>query len=146
MHIVIPVTGAILASRLQVQISAGLVDLKKCIKEATVRRNVVVQLIRMHRDVDHPDYQRCNMEDVIFKARELADTDEPTISDGLADILHEDSDDPGELCGQSSYSCKKDMKYRRFVQEHGEGTPNTHAVPEGFRRKQTHRGKSMFSV
>jgi len=96
-HIVLPVTGAILASRVQVQISAGLVDLNKCIKEATVRRNVVVQLIRMHRDAGHPDYQRCNMADVALKARELADTDEPTIPAGLADILEEDSDDPVEL-------------------------------------------------
>jgi len=96
-HIVLPITGEILASRVQVQISAGLVDLNKCIKEATVRRNVVVQLIRMHRDAGHPDYRRCKMEDVILKAHELADTDEPTIPHGLAEILHEDSDDPGEL-------------------------------------------------
>ncbi len=85
----LPVTGAVLAARVQIQISAGLIDLNKLIKQATVRRNVVVQLIRMHRDAGHPDYQRFDMEEVRLKARELASSDQPTVPHGLAEILEE---------------------------------------------------------
>jgi len=74
----LPVTGAVLAARVQIQISAGLIDLNKLIKQATVRRNVVVQLIRMHRDAGHPDYQRFDMEEVRLKARELASSSSRT--------------------------------------------------------------------
>ena len=54
----LPVQGAVLAARVRVTIAAGLVDLNKLLRQATVRRNVVEQLIRMRRDAGHPDYQR----------------------------------------------------------------------------------------
>ena len=53
----VPVSGEALAARVQLQIQAGLVDLNRLIKQATVRRHVVVQLIRMWRDAGHPDYK-----------------------------------------------------------------------------------------
>ena len=53
----VPVSGEALAARVQIQIQAGLVDLNRLIKQATVRRHVVVQLIRMWRDAGHPDYK-----------------------------------------------------------------------------------------
>ena len=51
-----PVLGEVLAARVRIVIASGLVDLNALIKQATVRRNVVVQLIKMHRDAHHPDY------------------------------------------------------------------------------------------
>ena len=72
----LPLTGEILEARVAVSISSGLVDLNKCIKEATVRRNVVVQLIRMHRDSGHPQYQRLNMADVERRAKLLTPDDD----------------------------------------------------------------------
>ena len=89
LQISLPIVGAVLAARVQVLISAGLVDLNKHIREATVRRNVVVQLIRMHRDAGHEDYQQLNIADVEIKARQLAPTDEPCIPEGLAEILQD---------------------------------------------------------
>ena len=56
-HISLPVMGEVLAARVRIAISSGLVDLNALIKQATVRRNIVVQLIRMHRDANHPDYK-----------------------------------------------------------------------------------------
>ena len=53
----VPVSGEALAARVQIQIQAGLVDLNRLIKQATVRRHVVVQFIRMWRDAGHPDYK-----------------------------------------------------------------------------------------
>ena len=53
----VPMSGEALAARVQIQIQAGLVDLNRLIKQATVRRHVVVQLIRMWRDAGHPDYK-----------------------------------------------------------------------------------------
>ena len=52
------------------------VDLNKCIREATVRCDVLVQLIRMLRDAGHPDYQHLHMGEVERRAHELASTDE----------------------------------------------------------------------
>ena len=68
--------GAVLAQRVRVVVTAGLVDVNKLLRQATVRRNIVVQLIRMHRDANHPDYQRDSMEAMEIRARELAATDE----------------------------------------------------------------------
>ena len=62
-------------------------------KQATVRRDVVVQLIRMHRDAGHPEYQAIDMKDVERRAQELAPTNEPVIPNGLLDVLDEDSDE-----------------------------------------------------
>ena len=82
------VQGAILAVRVRVTIAAGLVDLNKLLRQATVRRNVVKQLIRMARDDGHPDYQRLKMEDVHRRTRQLATTDEAEIPGGLLEFLH----------------------------------------------------------
>ena len=57
MHNNIPEQASTLVSRVQLQIQAGLVDLNRLIKQATVRRNVIIQLIRMFRDAGHPDYK-----------------------------------------------------------------------------------------
>ena len=75
----LPHTGAVLASMVKLQISSGLITLNKHLREATVRRNVVVQLIRMFRDAGHPDYQRLDMAEVQRRATELADSDDPSI-------------------------------------------------------------------
>ena len=53
----VPLSAEVLAARVQIQIQAGLVDLNRLIKQATIRRHVVVQLIRMWRDTGHPDYR-----------------------------------------------------------------------------------------
>ena len=91
--VALPVVGSVLASRVQISIASGLVDLNKCIKQATVRRPVVVQYIRMQRDAGHPDYQRVDMRQVELTARKLADTDEPSIPHGLVDVLDGDGAD-----------------------------------------------------
>lgn len=52
-----PLSGEALAARVQVQITSGLRDLNKLVKQASVRRHIVEQLIRMWRDRGHPDYQ-----------------------------------------------------------------------------------------
>ena len=91
----LPVVGAVLAARVRLSISAGLVDLNKLLKEATVRRNVVVQLIRMHKDSGHPDYADVDMAAVVAKAAELADTDDAVIPNGLSAEL--ESEDESNL-------------------------------------------------
>ena len=45
----LPVVGSVLASRVQIAIASDLVDLDKCIKQATVRRPIVIQFICMQR-------------------------------------------------------------------------------------------------
>ena len=86
----LPHSGEVLASMVKLQISSGLVCLNKHIKHATVRRNVVVQLIRMFKDSGHPDYQHLHMPDVEVKAQNLAATDEPSVPHGLAEVFHSD--------------------------------------------------------
>ena len=92
-RIELPVLGEALLSRVRLSITSGLVDLNKHMKQATVRRDIVVQLIRMHRDAGHPDYQGIDMKRVDQRARELAPTNDPTIPSGLSDVLDEDSDE-----------------------------------------------------
>ena len=53
----LPVQGSVLAARVRVTIAAGLVELNKLLRQATVRRNVVEQLIRMRKEAGHPDYR-----------------------------------------------------------------------------------------
>lgn len=48
-HISLPVSGGILASRVRITIAAGLVDVNRLLKQATVRRHIVVELIRMRK-------------------------------------------------------------------------------------------------
>ena len=86
-HVALPVMGAVLAARVRISIASGLVDLNRLLRQATVRRNVVVQLIRMRRDAGHPDYTSLDMRQVELRARELTTTDDPAIPNGLADFL-----------------------------------------------------------
>ena len=53
----LPVVGAVLAARVRVTIDAGFVDINKLLRQATVRRSVVEQLIRMRKKAGHPAYQ-----------------------------------------------------------------------------------------
>ena len=76
-----------MAAKVRITISSGLVDLNRHLKQATVRRNVVVQLIRMFKDANHEDYRHLDMATVQRKAEELASTDEPTVPNGLAELL-----------------------------------------------------------
>ena len=97
-QIVLPKLGAVLASEVRISIEAGLVSLQGYLREATVRRNVVAQLISMFKDAGHPNYTRVNMADVKIRAAQLTDTDEAAIPNDLADMLAEsdsDSDDGG---------------------------------------------------
>ena len=64
----LPVQGAVLAARVRVSIAAGLVDLNNLLRQATVRRNVVEQLIRMRKDAGHPDYQHVRRQAAISGA------------------------------------------------------------------------------
>jgi hypothetical protein len=88
--IALPHVGEVLATMVKLQISSGLVSLNKHIKHATVRRNVVVQLIRMFRDAGHVDYQHLDMSDVQRRSVLLSDSDDPSLPDGLAQVLEED--------------------------------------------------------
>ena len=40
-HISLPVTGAVLAQRVRVVVAAGLVEVNKLLKQATIRRDIV---------------------------------------------------------------------------------------------------------
>ena len=51
----LPVTGEILAKRVRVSVAAGLVDLNKILRDATVRFDVIVRLIQMRKDAGHAD-------------------------------------------------------------------------------------------
>ena len=81
-------------------VAAGLVDLNKLLKQATIRRDIVVQLIRMHRDGGHPDYQRGTMEEVELKALQLAADVaggmEPAVPDGIVGMVdgEENAEEP----------------------------------------------------
>ena len=91
--VALPHTGTSLASMVKIQISSGLVDLNKHLKHVTVRRHVVVQLIRMFRDAGHDDYQHLDMRDVERRAMSLADSDDPSIPHGLEEALAENEND-----------------------------------------------------
>ena len=96
-HIPLPVQAAVLAARVRITIASGLVDLNRLLRQATVRRNIVVQLIRMRRDAGHPDYVGVDMQRVSSRAQQLASTDEPTIPSGLVQFLEGDDDLAGPL-------------------------------------------------
>ena len=84
----LPVQGSVLAARVRVTIAAGLVELNKFLRQATVRRNVVEQLIRMRKEAGHPDYQHVDMHEVKRRSRELATSDEPATPSGLVEFLN----------------------------------------------------------
>ena len=92
-RIALPVSGSLLQARVAISITSGLVNLNKCLREATIRRDVVVQLIRMRRDSGHPDFQGIDMAGVEVRAREMASSNDPTIPEGLQDALEESSDE-----------------------------------------------------
>ena len=91
----LPVTGEILAKRVKVSVTAGLIDLNSLLREATVRYDVIVRLIQMHKDAGHADYTRVNMERVKALAKTLNSSGEPTIPSEIADLL--DASDDGHL-------------------------------------------------
>ena len=92
-HVALPVQGAVLAARVRISITAGLVDLNRLIRQATIRRNIVVQLIRMHRDAGHPDYVGIDMREVERRAQTLATNDEPCIPSELAEFFEMGSEE-----------------------------------------------------
>ena len=90
---VLPVEGTELASRVRISIASGLVNLNRLLRQATVRRAVVVKLIQSRRDAKHPDYQTVDMGKVHQRAQRLAPTEdpyEPYIADGLVEVLEEE--------------------------------------------------------
>ena len=95
-HVTLTVQGAVLAARVRISIKAGLVDLNRLIRQATIRRNIVVQLIRMHRDAGHPDYVGIDMHDVERRAQTLASSDEPCIPNELAEFFEVGSEEEKE--------------------------------------------------
>ena len=80
-----------------IQITHGLVDLNKILKQATIRRNVVIQLICMLKDSGDDDYRHLNMQEVTSRANLLADTDQPTIPKEIITLLEELSDAEEEV-------------------------------------------------
>ena len=89
--------GALLGARVRITIASGLVDVNRLLREAIIRRHVVVQLIRMRRDAGHPAYRGIDMREVQKRARELATTDEPAIPSGLVEFLEGADDVAGEF-------------------------------------------------
>ena len=75
----LPVTGELLAARVRIYVTAGLIDLNKHMKQATVRRDIVVQYMRMQRDAKHPDYAKYDMKGIEEKAKRWLPTNEPTV-------------------------------------------------------------------
>ena len=72
---------------------AGLVDINKLIAGATVRRNVVVALIRHYHNAGHPDYQCKRMMAGLEKnAAQLTKTDHAEIPIGLVDVLDDEAE------------------------------------------------------
>ena len=87
------VIGEVLAARVQIAIAAGLTNQNALLKQATVRRNIVVQYIRMQKDSCHPDYTNADMKAVTKQATLLAATDAPTIPNGLVDLLEDEGEE-----------------------------------------------------
>ena len=77
----------VLASRVRITIAAGLVDANRLLKQTTVRRHIVIELIRMRRNMGHPDYRKVDMRSVIKEAKELTPSNEPAIPSGLVEFL-----------------------------------------------------------
>ena len=89
----LPITGALLEKRVRLSISSGLVDLNKYIKQATVRFDVMVQLIALHKAAGKPDYQHLDMDRVRQRAFDLNPFSEAAIPFGLQDVLDRSDDD-----------------------------------------------------
>jgi len=93
MPTVLPHTGATLAAIVKVRVKHGLIDFNKYLKDATVRRQVVVELIRRLKESGDEDYADQNMDAVRCRAQSLADTDEATIPKGILEMLDTDATD-----------------------------------------------------
>jgi hypothetical protein len=93
--IALPVVGTVLATRIRIAITSGLKTVSRLLKQATVRRNVVVQLILMHGDAGQPDYQGLDMREAQERSKLLADTDGAVIPNGLASFF-DDVDEADE--------------------------------------------------
>ena len=89
----LPVSGAILEKRVKVSITSGLVELDKLVKQATVRYDVMVRLIALHKDAGEKDYQSVNLKDVAKRAKELNPTNEPRIPECLHALLDSSEDE-----------------------------------------------------
>ena len=87
----LPVHGAVLAAQVRLCITAGLVDLNKVLKEATVRVDIVIRLISMLKDSGHPDFQRVEMREVERLAWNLVPRNtsgqEATVPVGVLDVM-----------------------------------------------------------
>jgi len=99
--LVLPVSGVALAARCRISISSGLTELNKLLKQATIRRGLVMQYIRMKCATGHPDYKHLTakeLSNIDRRAREMAPTDAPTIPPevlptDLADIVDVGNDE-----------------------------------------------------
>jgi len=90
----LPVTGEVLANRVRLVISSGLVDLNKLLKQATVRKPIVLQLIAQQRDAGNVDYTNIDMAEVEENAKKLTSSDAAALPNGLADFFNaEDGED-----------------------------------------------------
>ena len=87
-RVALPVSGAVLTARVRVSLTAGLVDLNSILREATVRRDVVVQYIRLMKQKNHPDYKRIDMAEVQKRAAEMPLTRNNIPSD-VVDLMNE---------------------------------------------------------
>ena len=70
-RVALPHTGAVLASSVQVHVSGGLLQVSRYMKEATVRRYVVIRLILMKKESGHRDYQHLDTDVVRERAEAL---------------------------------------------------------------------------
>ena len=90
-------------------ITAGLVDLNKCLKEATVRVDIVIRLIAMLKDSGHPDFRRVCLREVEVLAWNLVPQNtsgqEATFPVGVEGLL--DATEPGESeSDDTDHDCK----------------------------------------
>ena len=99
----LPHTGEVLSAIVKVRVTHGLIDFSKYLKDATVRRQIVIDLVRMLKASGDEDYADQDLEVVKGRAYELAKTDDPSIPDGIMDMLVEQRlDEDGKLADLST--------------------------------------------
>ena len=96
--VVVPVDGPVLAARCRLSIASGLTDLNKLLKQATIRRPIVVEYIRLMKGKGHPDFRSTDLAEAKRRVKGLAPTDDPTIPEciqptDLADVINEANGD-----------------------------------------------------
>ena len=79
--------GRVLASIVQIQVEGALKNIGKYIREATVRRDVVVRLIQMLKDDGHRDYQHLHMDEVEERARRLTERANQQQPGGMESVI-----------------------------------------------------------